>query len=388
MSVARSVCFFTAALVAVLSGCQHAAMTYRLRREGKDPILFPPTTASTAPGSPASSVSIKQARDSAANLPDCDVETDVISLHWQGTTANLSLRSQAFFAESAEQSPMQTGPGMYLDPLRDIEKFHTALIDRQSMGCLRPEESERLRRAIVENFALPPVIAYFVQLGSYDVTGYFDLTPDFRIQVAGPTYPEGAEPTPEKLSGYETANYRLVAEGPDGRARLTLTSVTEFRIGATPIEKDTVRNALPFSKEPGYFRLMFMAEETATAHIKRAILLSAAEQKELTQAVARRNVNPNDFCAKLSLASVTCTVFPENYGVSPELRLRVNGKDDFIPVGGMLMDVLNPKNRQAGPPHELKILRPYQGKLIPIQCDGPKHDLMRLILLPGDQVTF
>ena len=125
----------------------------------------------------------------------------------------------------------QIGRGMYVDPLVAIEKSRLALAESQVKGCLRAIETERLRRAVVERFPLPPVIAYFLQMGSYDVTGYFDLTPDFRIQITSPVYPSGVEPSAKTLLGYETANYAFVREGPDNRTRLRLASVTEVLIG-------------------------------------------------------------------------------------------------------------------------------------------------------------
>jgi hypothetical protein len=142
---------------------------------------------------------------------------------------------------------------MYVDPLLAIDKFRLALAERQARGCLRAIENERLRRAIVEHFPLPPAIAYFLQMGSYDITGYFDLTPDFRMQITSPIYPPGTEPSTKTLLGYETANYTFVGEGPESRTRLRLASATEVLVGAVPVEKRTLRNELPFSESPATF---------------------------------------------------------------------------------------------------------------------------------------
>ena len=201
MPIARLVSVFAAALVILFLGCHHAATAYVLHRDGLDPILFPPK------GDNASqilSVAIKGARQVAPTM-DCDVPGDLISLRWQGSTADISFHSQTFFAISPDQSPGQMGRGMYVDPLLAIDKFRLTLAERQAKGCLRAIESERLRRAIVEHFPLPPAIAYFLQMGSYDITGYFDLTPDFRMQITSPIYPPGTEPSTKSLLGYETA---------------------------------------------------------------------------------------------------------------------------------------------------------------------------------------
>jgi hypothetical protein len=385
MQIVRLASAFTVALAILFLGCHHAATAYVLRRNGLDPIVFPPTRGDNA--SQILSVAIPGARKSTATM-DCDIPGDLFSLHWRGNTAEISFRSQAFFATSSDQSPNQIGRGMYVDPFLAIDKFRLDLSEREAKGCMREVENERLRRTIVEYFPLPPAIAYFLQMGSYDITGYFDLTSDFRMQITSPIYPPGSEPSTKTLLGYETANYTFLREGPDNRTRLRLASATEVLIGSAPIEKQTPRNELPFSDSPAHFRLLFMADETASGRITRAVLLSAPEETKLAQAVARLGNRPDDFCTTLSITDVKCTILPKNFGVSPELRVRVNQKDAFVRVGGMVQEVLDLENPEAGAPPSLKILRPFHGHLIPINFDRSGIDILRLILLPGDQITF
>jgi hypothetical protein len=71
----------------------------------------------------------------------------------------------------------------------------------------------------------------------------------------------------------------------------------------------------------------------------------------------------------------------------PELRIRVNHKDLFVPIGGMVQEALNLPN-EADPPPTLRVLRPFHGRLIPINFDKPSRDILNLVLLPGDQITF
>ena len=75
-------------------------------------------------------------------------------------------------------------------------------------------------------------------------------------------------------------------------------------------------------------------------------------------------------------------------GVSPELRARVNGQDFYIRVGGFLREVLDLKNRDDGPPRTLKVRRPYHGRLVPIKFNPNSRDILMLVLLPGDEITW
>lgn len=407
-------------MVLFLSGCGHAPAAYRLQRQGLDPVMFPPTKLKAATAASTIHVDLKNVRAQSTSVAGCDIDGDVLSLRWQGTTAAVSLHTQSFFAPPAEQSTnpsanqstsqttAQTGRGLYVDPLVAIEKFHADLLDRQTKGCLRPDENTRLGRAIVENLPLPPTIAYFFELGSYDVTGYFDLTPDFRLLTTSPIYRPDTELTPENLIGYETAHYVFVPEKPSGtilnasqnaasaappdsdsgRIRIALSRATEVINGNPAVEKRTLRNDLHFPTSPGYFRLLFMADDNAAAvRITRAILLFAPDQSRLAQAVASRRDNAETFCATLSVPGVTCTVFPKNFGVSPELRVRANGQDYYIRVGGFLQEVLDWHPGDHAP-KTLKVRRPFHGRLVPVKFDPRSDDILKLVLLPGDEIIW
>ena len=384
-------------------------MAYNLRREGLDPVLFPPTKLKQKTTAAEIRVELKDARAQSSSVAGCDIDSDVMSLRWQGTTAAVTLHTQSFYAPAADRTSDQTGRGLYVDPLIAMEKFHADLLDRQTKGCFRPDENTRLRRAIVENIPLPPAIAYFFELGSYDVTGYFDLTPAFRMLTTSPIYRPDSDQTPDNLIGYETAHYVFVADPkPDARGtattssgfaassdansdriRLALSRATEVINGNPAVEKQTLRNDLHFPQSAGYFRLVFMADDNAaTVRITRAILLSAPDQNRLAQAVATRQDSAETFCATLAVPDVTCIVFPRNFGVSPELRARVNGQDFYIRVGGFLREVLDLKNRDDAPPTTLKVRRPYHGRLVPIKFNPNSRDILMLVLLPGDEITW
>lgn len=384
-------------------------MAYHLQRQGLDPILFPPTKLKEKTTASEIKVNLKNARAQSASIAGCDIDSDVLSLHWRGTTAAVSLHTQSFYTPAADRSSNQTGRGLYVDPLVSMEKFHAELLDRQTKGCLRPDENARLRRAIVENIPLPPAIAYFFELGSYDVTGYFDLTPDFRMLTTSPIYRPDSDQTPDNLIGYETAHYVFVRDpkpsatvaavpangfapsddANNDRIVLSLSRATEVINGEPAIEKRTLRNDLHFPQSPGYFRLLFMADDNAaTVKITRAIMLSAPDQTRLAQAVASRQDSAENFCAMLAVPGVSCIVFPRNFGVSPELRVRANGQDFYIRVGGFLQEVLDLKHRDDCPPKSLRVRRPFRGRLVPVKFDPNSRDILTLVLLPGDEITW
>ena len=192
-----------------------------LHREGRDAILFPPKESQKASTTSDIPVTIKGARKHPSEIADCDITSGLVSLKWQGSVAKVTLSPKSFFAASTYQAEGKIDRGAYTDPLLAVEKFRSDLLDRQAKGCLTPDENTRLRRSMVENLPLPSAVAYFFLLGSYDINDYFDLTPDFRMQVTSPIYPSGVAPSPDRLRGYETANYVFRAEPRSDRLRLS-----------------------------------------------------------------------------------------------------------------------------------------------------------------------
>jgi hypothetical protein len=371
----------------LLAGCRPAPMNYELRRLGSDLILFPPVRTS-APNTSDFRVSIKNARKHPSARTGCDFEGELVSLRWHGNTAEVSLKSETYFAEPANQDPAAARRGLYIDPLVSLEAFRASLVALEAKGCLRSEEDKRLRRALAESFPLPPEVASFFQFGSYDVTGFFDLTPDFRMQVVSPVYLNGATPSPDHLAGYEVANYVFTGAHNDDRIRISLFSANKALLGKSPVEESKLQNGLSFPKSFGYFRLLFRTDESSTNRITRAILLYASDNMKLNEATKARLAGPENFCRTLSVSGVTCFTFPANFGVSPELRVRANGRETFVRVGGMVLDALESLGPGAEAPKTLQVRRFFRGQLIPVRFDASSEDILRFVLMPGDEITW
>ena len=161
-----------------LVGCPKAPSSYKLQRSGTTTILIPPNVHSTNEKSPQFIANLKNARRRSVAGTNCDIEGHIINLHWHGKAAEIRVNSDSYIAER----------GMYLDPLQDIGKFHEELLQRESKGCFSSTDARQIRRAVAERFPLPPSIAYRYELGSYDTTGFFELTSDFRLNVVSPIY--------------------------------------------------------------------------------------------------------------------------------------------------------------------------------------------------------
>ena len=333
-------------------------------------------------------VRIRNARKRVLSQTTCDVEDPLITLHWEGKTADVRLKSGAYSPEPADQAvpgekPL---PVMYLTSMESLNAARDDLFNLESKGCLTSREGQDLRKVLVERLSFPPDIAYLFRFGGYALTGVFDLNPDFRLQVIGPVYAAGATSSKQPI-GYETANYLFGSARKDDRIRISLGSVTETDVGqTTPFQKLSPQNAFPFPESFTYFRLLFRTEESSANHI--ATIISAPDKAKLREATKQRESGPANSCQGVSAAGTTCIVFPPDYGVNGEMRIHVNGQEDFIRVEGSIDELLYSKRSIRAVPRTLVVRRLFQGHLVPVKFDPASQDIFGLVLMPGDEITW
>jgi len=375
-------CFVVSVVVLPL-GCAKASMTYSLQRWGKTTVIVPPNQKSTNENS-GLLVVIKNARQKATPT-DCDID-GLVALHWRGRAVEIKLRPESYVAERSEAAQsVGAVSGMYLDPLQDIGAFHSQLQKLESKGCLTSVEAQHIRRVVAEGFPLPPSISYRYQLGSFDTTGFFELTPDFRLEVVNPVYNSDSQ-TVEHQTGYEVSYYAFKAAPHDNRLTVSLTSVSEFHPSQATIPKATPTSKVHFPTKPSFFHLVFKTEKTSDRQITKAFLLSSTDDSRLDTGTKQLQAASVDTCEAVSAPGVGCVGFPPNFGVSPELRVRANGKYVFVPLDGSVMDALGMHGLNDDVQKNLRVTRLFKGRRVPIVSDPTNKDILGLTLMPGDEI--
>ncbi len=363
----------------LLVGCPKAPLSYQLRRSGTTAVLIPPILPSTADEkSPQLVSNLKNARRRSVSGTACDIEGHVVTLHWRGKTAEMRMDSESYIAER----------GMYLDPLREIGKFHEELLERESKGCFSSTEARRIRRAVAERFPLPPSIAYRYEFGSFDTTGFFELTPDFRLNVVSPIYQDGQSKTIEHQLGYEVSYYGFRSAPNDDRVSASLISVTEFRTGEHETPKTAPRNRVDFPSSANHYRLVLKTERSSTKQVTRSFVLGSTDEQLLDAGTKQLQTTLANSCQTVTLSGVTCIAFPFDFGVTAELRVHTNGRDAFVRLDGIVLEALGLPNISADVPTNLRITRLYQGRRVPMVFDPTTKDIFLLSLMPGDELAW
>jgi hypothetical protein len=321
-----------AVLAAMAPTCRHSRLSYSLQAQGRTLVLIPPVR--------SSSITISNARKQAPEI-DCDIAGDFLNLRWHGTTARIQPKSIDIFDQSG-------GERIYTDALASIEAFRSALLVQESIGCFQASDRSRLLRTVTEQLPLSVTAAYYLRFGALGYTGFFDLTPDFRLKVVKPT-----------SSNYQIDYYPIKAAPNDDRVRVSF-----------------------ISDSFAYSRLLFWTSRSSTNHY--ATFLTAWDRNTLEKATRLFQAQPEGSCESVVAAGSMCLTLPNNVAVNPELRVRANGHEAFVPIGGTLRDLLNPNRDSTEPPKTLKVRRFYRGRLIPVAG----RELFGLVLMPGDEITW
>jgi len=359
-------------LVAVmLAGCPSAPLHYTLVRSGEGSLVAPPRASEAAATAPTFQTKIKKSRTHPPRKVDCDIEDGPITIHWHGDSAIAQIKSGGL-AQSAPNG------ALYFDSFKEVPVFQHALVQIESKGCLRSDEDYRLKQLLTQRLPLPSPLAYELRFGSYDLTGYLDLTSDFQMQVVSPLYATNSAGL-RFDDGRETGYYSLIPSKSNDHIRIHLSFTIDVFAGKS---KPPSQNHIQFPKSFGYSRLFLRSEQSSASSVTRAILVSAPDRIKL--AAATTQIQESDSCSAVTDPKVDCIIFPADFGVNATLRVTVNGAEKYVYVGATLGAVLETNSI----PKTLRVERFFHGRLIPIAFDQDAPDIGSLVLMPGDQISW
>lgn len=248
--------------------------------------------------------------------------------------------------------------------VRDFEAFRSGLAAAAARGCLQPEDTERLIRSAAERAPLSPRAVFGLRYGGYAETGFIDLTPEFHLEVISP---DGG--------AFEVAQYEIDPLQ-NGGVRLSLAGVSEGRV------RSVSQAWLKFPESARYLRLIFLIARSAADH--EAMLVGAESRDSLRRATAEIQAQPGEGCGPGQ--DYTCIPVPQKTAVNPQFKVRANGHDAYVTLGGALRELIRPRSQI--PAATLRVKRVFQGRLTPIEYDASSNAILNLVLLPGDEVSW
>ena len=334
---------------------------------------------------------VKSAR-SAENFsgPACMLNHEQVSLHWHRREARVRANAAALSplpgslatATRPDGSSVPLGNQMVVTSNWFEEILRPALRRQVDAGCLTETELSSLDRRLIDHLALPSSALYRLRFGEFTLNGYLDINSEFRLRAVEPIREGGV------VTGYLTSFYPL-REAPDGGV-LVSAGDSEVNIRAKlTLGKAADSELLHLPAGATWLRLFFRT--WSSTQDRRIALIAAPTAAERERASREFEADPEGYCGGVAKQrGVACVSVPKDMVVGPELRVVANGTDAFVPVGGTLVDIL----RSAGVRNEraalgtLHVRRPYEGKLVPVDFDRTRKEILGLVLIGGEQITW
>jgi hypothetical protein len=277
----------------------------------------------------------------------------------------------------------------------------------EAQGCLAPHTGLHLAMRILESLPLDPSAAYRLLHADNISKGYIDLGPQNELQVVSPVLKEGSASdaavleitsvtgsgahldvgvkSSSNLIGYETAWYAFRLK-PDGSGS-TITPLGAERTIAGKKEPTAgpATNWFQFPPQAGYYRMFYKTDPRDSAITEIVIgAATPAELDRLTQAMTADNAT----CEKSG--TMMCVVVPRQVAVNPFLHATVNGADMRLNLGSSVRLAIlagGGSPRPADVPN-LVVLKPYAGKLTPVEFSHSSPAIFDVVLLGGESISW
>jgi hypothetical protein len=367
----------------LLAGCNPTVRGYRLSHQDGTEVLIPPGMVVAA--NQTLDVKLPKARKAPFQQTDCGIDRGPIAIRWRGRTAYVRVKSGSDLLGFGQGNV--NGQQIVLDPLQYINEFRKGLMALESNGCLHMGEGQTLAANIAEKLPFPPFIAYLLRFGAFDLDQFIDLTPDFRLRVVYPIYSAADSPGSREIAGVETVYYEIVPDQKDGRVRISPINGKDSSPNGGQAPKSAKQIATQFPNSFSYFRLILKKGISSKDPVTLAIVLSSGDRKHLEDATQELNNGTEPSCRAIASADANCIMFPPLTGVSAEIRVKVNGKEAYARLGAQVNELI----RDVGTddiPRSVQVRRMFSKGLVPINTDSGDKDILALILMPGDVISY
>jgi hypothetical protein len=252
-----------------------------------------------------------------------------------------------------------------------LVSFSCAPRGREATFRVVPAQPEyRLRAPDARETSFPDVLNRFTP----GAPAWVELRPQMELRIENAYYREGStKRTLANFLGTQVARYQVRPRG-----TLSLLSV-QSGLKQEPGNQPAVQRLISNSQERyRYHRFFYEILLNRKAELRGAALLGARSAEELDRLATQLLADPASVCGG---TSSQCSVFPETCTVSLEIEIVVNGAPQTVLWGSFLASV-------ATRPRHLELLRPYRGRLSPVEIDAADANAMRLPLLPGDHINW
>jgi len=377
--------YLLATAIAAGSACApHLPQTYRLAPDGNAHILVPPGVATAEVKQGVFTVTLAKGK------PPCTPTADAI--HAQQRSGKLRV-------EVAHDALLQQPAGWLRQWVAEAE----------ARGCIPPGAGMEFATRILESVPLDPSAGYRLLHADNIREGFVELGPENRLQATAPIMKSGASvdtplveiasvsgsgnnvnvdlKTSSSLIGVETSWYALQPKTDGPGAKFVALSAERKIEGRAEPAAAPLQNYFQFTPQIGFYRLLYKSDSTSQGAVTE-IVVGAPDRVELDRRTKLILADPN--ACKVSDPAL-CSVIPRHVAVNPYLAVTVNGQEIRLDNGKTVRAAITagggPRRAEEVLP-SLSVLKPYGGKLVPVEFDRSQPTIIDLALLGGESITW
>jgi hypothetical protein len=373
--------------VVFVSACTpHRPQTYRLvPSQSRERLLVPPGLAT--PTVAQSLISVKAPKGRAPCLPQA------------AAIASRKHRGQIRITVTRD-TLLKEPPGWLMHWTAELE----------DQGCITPGAAPDFANRILESLPLDPSAAYRLLHAATGRPTYVELGPHNRLQTKAPIMLNDAAPggsveisatsetatgslnvdlvgDEEQPIGVETSWWALQPK-PNGPGSTIVSLSAERNIaGRSAAFPAPLKNYFQFSPGINFYRLVYkgqVEDKGGIAHV----IVGAPNRLELER---RTQLVLDDFKTCTVSDPNLCAILPRHVGLNPFLAVTVNAVEVRLPLSPTVRTAI----RAAGGPSNvdevlptLTVLKPYNNKLVPVEFDRTRPEILDLTLLGGESISW
>jgi hypothetical protein len=268
-------------------------------------------------------------------------------------------------------------------------RFFDKIYDLESKGCITPQGYRAATDLIRESMPAPGQLASFFR-DPLDDHGFVDLQPDTRLFVERSLFRAPGAETVANYAGEMKVYYSVVQKRSD-EIGLKLHKIQ--RSAGLP---RSMQHGIPDARLAQHFGSagalrLFVLTRYIPPNLKRtALLIGVQNPADMVEVSRRIEKQPEIPCKDLAGLSIACASFEGEVSASVELGVRVNGNEEFFPLGSTVESVVNslPPQQRASAWKTLKVRRLFRGRRYDIEFHRDDPEVPKLTLVAGDSISW
>lgn len=271
------------------------------------------------------------------------------------------------------------------------DRFFVEMSDLQKKGCLSGSGYRVAAGAIAESMPAPVMYALFFRY-SFSSEGYIKLKPGMRLFIERSIFRDEAGDT-TKVSNYlgeRKVYYDVLATRDSGvalkRQAERRSKGLSARAGAEYPDTGLAHEFRGMQSLRLFVLTLFVPPNVH----RNSVLIGVRDPSQMVRLTRVIERDPEIPCGQLESQDIACASFGGVVSASAEIGVRINGHQQYFPIGSTIKTALAnvPQPARVSALQSLRIERLFRGAYCEVDFKPGNPELPTLALFPGDRISW